>query len=282
MVWFKDGPSPGEEKLTYEDYLRVPDLLRLQAPQSAPPEHDEILFIVIHQTYELWFRLILHELDEAARRMEAGDAREAARLLRRVVEVEKVLVQQIHVLETMLPTDFLRFRDRLKPASGFQSAQFREIEFAAGLCDRAVLAFFPEGREARARLERRLAEPSLRDRFFALLGRVGLLAGGAAAGHAARIEALRAIYGAGAPAAAPPPAGLAPGASLRDLRDLAEALLDFDEWLAIWRFHHVRMAEREIGSKPGTGGSDGVQYLASTIERKGHAFPELWEVRTAL
>jgi tryptophan 2,3-dioxygenase len=266
MVWFKDGPSPGEEKLTYEAYLKVPELLALQVPQSTPAEHDEVMFIVVHQTYELWFRLILHEIDEAARRMDAGDVREAARLLRRVVEIQRVLAAQIHVLETMLPADFLRFRDRLKPASGFQSAQFREIEFAAGLSDRAVLAFFAEGTAARARLDRRLAEPTLRDRFFALLAREGLPSGD----RAARLEALRALY--------------AEGLSGRrlDLRDLAEALLDFDEWLSLWRFHHVRMAEREIGSKPGTGGSDGVQYLAQTLERKPHAFPELWEVRTVL
>jgi tryptophan 2,3-dioxygenase len=272
MVWFKDGPSPGEEKLTYEGYLRVADLLELQAPQSDPPEHDETMFIVVHQTYELWFRLILHELDEVARRMEAGDAREATRLLRRVVEIERVLAGQIHVLETMLPTDFLRFRDKLKPASGFQSAQFREIEFLAGLPDRSVLAFFPEGTPGRARLERRLSEPTLRDRFFRLLlGATGAAPPGSPE-RAARLEALCAIYRAGPDAPR----------ALLDLRDLAEALLDFDEWLSLWRFHHVRMAEREIGSKPGTGGSDGVEYLASTIERKPKAFPEIWEVRTML
>lgn len=265
-MWFKDGPSPGEEKLTYDDYLRVPALLELQTPQSSPPEHDELQFIVIHQTYELWFKLVLHELDEVARRIDADDLREAARLLRRVVEVERVLVAQIHVLETMLPADFLRFRDRLKPASGFQSAQFREIEFAAGLKDRALLRFFPEGTPNRARLDRRLAEPSLGDRFFAMLERRGL----PARGREARLASLRAIYGAPG------------GGEHRDALDLAEALLDFDEQLSLWRFHHVRMAERVIGLKIGTGGSEGVQYLASTVVAKAHAFPELWEVRTLL
>jgi tryptophan 2,3-dioxygenase len=266
MVWFKDGPSPGEEKFTYEDYLRVPELLSLQVARSDPPEHDELQFIIVHQTYELWFRLVLHELDEAGRRMDAGDARGAARLFRRVVAIQKVLVEQVHVLETMLPSDFLRFRDRLKPASGFQSAQFRELEFAAGLKDRALLKFFDEGTPARARLERRLGEPSLGERFFALLARRGLPAGD----RAARLEALRAIYAAGA----------APAHA--DLVELGEALLDFDEHLSLWRFHHVRMAERVIGAKPGTGGSEGVEYLARTVTAKAHAFPELWEVRTLL
>lgn len=258
MVWFKDGPSPGEEKFTYEDYLRVPALLDLQTLRSAPGEHDELQFIIVHQTYELWFKLVLHELDEVARRIDAEDPRGAARLARRVVEIMRILVQQIHVLETMLPADFLRFRDRLKPASGFQSAQFREIEFAAGLKDTALLKFFAEGTAGRARLDRRLAEPSLGDRFFALVARRV---------PGARLEALRAIYAEGRD---------------RDLLDLAEALLDFDEQLLLWRFHHVRMAERVIGAKPGTGGSEGVHYLASTVTAKAHAFPELWEVRTLL
>jgi tryptophan 2,3-dioxygenase len=259
MVWFKDGPSPGEEGLTYDDYLRVPQLLDLQTPRSDPAEHDELQFIVVHQTYELWFKLALHELDEVARRIDADDPRGAARLVRRVVEIMRILVAQIHVLETMLPGDFLRFRDRLKPASGFQSAQFREIEFAAGLKDRALLRFFPEGTPARARLDARLAAPSLGERFFALLARRGL--GGD------RLAALRALYMTDAH---------------RDPLELAEALLDFDEQLSLWRFHHVRMAERVIGAKAGTGGSEGVAYLAGTVAAKAHAFPELWEVRTLL
>ncbi len=123
MVWFKDGPSPGEEKLTYEEYLRVASLLSLQEPRTSPAEHDELQFIIVHQTYELWFKLILHTVDEVAARMDAGDPAEAARLLGRVGEILKVLVAQLRVVETMLPADFLRFRDRLKPASGFQSTE---------------------------------------------------------------------------------------------------------------------------------------------------------------
>jgi tryptophan 2,3-dioxygenase len=260
MVWFKDGPSPGEEGFTYEDYLRLPALLELQAPKSDPPEHDELQFIVVHQTYELWFKLILHELDEVAARIGRDDARGAARLLRRAGEIMRVLVAQIHVLETMLPADFLRFRDRLKPASGFQSAQFREVEFLLGLKDRALLRFFAPETDARARLERRLAAPSLGEAFFALLARRGL--------GEARLEALRAIY--------------REGATEADLLELAEALIDLDEQVTLWRFHHVRMAERVIGAKPGTGGSEGVHYLAGTLAAKPHAFPELWEVRTLL
>jgi tryptophan 2,3-dioxygenase len=268
VVWFKDGPSPGEEKLTYDDYLKVPELLRLQVPLAGPPEHDELQFIIVHQTYELWFRLILHTLDEAALRMEADDPAEAARLLLRAVEIMKVLVAQLRVIETMLPQDFLRFRDRLKPASGFQSAQFREIESVCGQKDKGLLRFFAEGSPARARIERRHGEPSLYERFSALLGRKGFDVSG---GREARLAALRTIYG-----------DPARRAELSHLRILAEALVDLDEQLVFWRFHHVRMAERVIGAKVGTGGSEGVAYLEKSLQSRGKAFPELWEVRTML
>lgn len=268
MVWFKDGPSPGEEKVTYDDYLKVPELLGLQRPLTSPPEHDELQFIVVHQTYELWFRLILHTLDEAGARMEQDDPAEAARLLGRVSEILKVLVAQLRVVETMLPADFLRFRDRLKPASGFQSAQFREIESVCGHKDRPILRFFAEGSPARLRIEKRHGEPSLYDRYTALLGRSGFDVSG---GRDARLAALRTIYG-----------DRARRRELGDLRSLAEALLDLDEQLVFWRFHHVRMAERVIGAKQGTGGSEGVGYLEKSLQSRGKAFPELWEVRTML
>ena len=268
MVWFKDGPSPGEEQLTYDDYLKVSELLGLQKPQSSPAEHDELQFIIVHQTYELWFRLILHTLDEAAARMDADDPSEAARLLGRVSEILKVLVAQLRVVETMLPQDFLRFRDRLKPASGFQSAQFREIESVCGQKDAAILRYFAEGSPPRARLEKRHAEPSLYERVTAHLGRAGFDVSG---GRDARLSALRTIYG-----------DLSRRKELTFLRALAEALLDLDEQLVFWRFHHVRMAERVIGAKQGTGGSEGVAYLERSLQSRGKAFPELWEVRTML
>ncbi len=264
-MWFKDGPSPGEEKLTYDDYLKIPQLLSLQVPLSDPAEHDELQFIVVHQTYELWFRLILHTLDAIAARLDAGEPREAMRLLRRTVEVFKVLVEELRVLETMLPGDFLRFRDRLQPASGFQSAQFREIEFACGQKDERILSYFPAGTENRTRLDRRFDAPSLNDRFYALLARSGHDVG---SGREARLAALKRIY--------------ADRARNRDLLELVEALIDLDEHLAVWRFHHIRMAERVIGAKQGTGGSDGIAYLELALKEKAKAFPELWEVRTLL
>jgi tryptophan 2,3-dioxygenase len=263
-MWFKDGPSPGEEKLTYDDYLKVPELLALQLPQSAPAEHDELQFIVVHQCYELQFKLILHTLDAVGAALDRDEAREATRLLRRVAEIQRVLAAQLRVLETMLPSDFLRFRDRLQPASGFQSAQFREVEAALGQRSAVVLRFFAEGTPARARIDARLAAPSLGARFERLLGRAGF----DVATREARLASLRAIY--------------LERERRPDLVDLCEALLDLDENLSAWRFHHVRMAERVIGAKQGTGGSDGVAYLEQSMRERGKAFPELWEVRTLL
>lgn len=143
----EQSPRPQSSPLTYSDYLHVPELTRLQHPQSSPPHHDELLFIIIHQTYELWFKLLLHELDAVVANLRAAaenpgsrdEVYEAARLLRRCTEVVRVLVEQFTILETMLPTHFLAFRDRLRPASGFQSEQFREIEFLCGLKDEKLL-----------------------------------------------------------------------------------------------------------------------------------------------
>ena len=264
-MWFKDGPSPGEEKLTYDEYLRIPQLLELQVPQSAPAEHDELQFIVVHQTYELWFKLVLHTIDAVMAALERDEAREATRLLRRVALIQDVLLEQLKVMETMLPGDFLRFRDRLQPASGFQSGQFREIEAMVGQRTPAILRFFPPGTPARARLDARLGGATLGDRFYALLARAGHDVAGS---RDARLQALRRIY--------------LEREKHREVVDLAEGLLDLDEALCVWRFHHVRMAERVIGAKQGTGGSDGVAYLEQSLREKGKAFPELWEVRTML
>src|SRR5215813_15322727 len=166
--------TPAADQLTYGAYLRVPELIGLQHPQSRPEHHDEMLFIIIHQTYELWFKLLLHELDavivnlrDAATNPRSRDEiYEAARLLRRCTEIARVLVEQFTILETMLPTHFMAFRSRLRPASGFQSEQFREIEFLCGLKDERVLRYHEPTQEMRARLEKRLKEASLRDVFF--------------------------------------------------------------------------------------------------------------------
>src|SRR5882724_3646493 len=159
--------------LSYNKYLRVPDLIALQECLSDPVHHDELLFITIHQAYELWFKLILQEIDAAIRLMDEDRPPAAERALRRVVEIEKLLIDQIHILETMSPINFLAFRDQLNPASGFQSMQFREIEFSSGLKDDAVLRSFSHDDFARKRLETRMTTPSLNEAFFALLRRRG-------------------------------------------------------------------------------------------------------------
>ncbi|MEW6731697.1 MAG: tryptophan 2,3-dioxygenase family protein, partial [Acidobacteriota bacterium] len=254
---------------------KVKELLSLQQCLSSPPHHDEMLFIIIHQTYELWFCLILHECDSAIAAMNADDTIIAEQRLARVVEIQRILVQQIHILETMLPVDFLAFRNQLKPASGFQSAQFREIEFTSGLKDPRILLYFQDEPAAHTRLVRRLAMPTLGEAFYALLARRGWnVTVPPPRGETEKwqlwrdktiVELLK-IY-------------TTPTAHY-DVYRLAERLIEFDENLSLWRYHHVRMVERMIGFKQGTGGSEGVGYLMQTISMQ--SFPELWELRTRL
>jgi tryptophan 2,3-dioxygenase len=249
--------------LSYNKYLRVADLIGLQDCLSDPAHHDELLFITIHQTYELWFKQILHEIDACIALMNEDRAFVAARALARVVEIEKVLVNQIHIIETMTPISFLGFRDELNPASGFQSMQFREIEFASGLKDRATLDNFSADEFAHARLLARFSAPTLADAFYALLRRRGL---DAPADDDAPDEAERTRrYHARA-------------------RAVLEVLTHFEtrpeEYFSLWRAHHVKMVERMVGTKRGTGGSEGVGYLRTTVDRR--FFPELWEARTYL
>ncbi len=267
---------PGKGALSYDSYLRVRELTGLQHLISDPPHHDEMLFIVIHQTYELWFKQLLHEVDTIAGMIRSGQALAAARLLGRCVEIEKVLVEQVGILETMTPMDFLAFRDRLAPASGFQSEQFRELEYALGMKDRRYLADHQDDPEATARLERRLSQPALPEVFFALLRARGFdtppLPEGSEEGPAVaalrerRITALRELY--------------ERFESHYDLFLLAEALLELDLQFQVWRRRHVLMVERVIGGRRGTGGSSGASYLKTTLEKR--AFPELWDVRTSM
>lgn len=259
------GPDAGGD-LTYEGYLRVLDLISLQQCRSDPPHPDELLFIVVHQAYELWFRLILWEIEGAVGALDRDDLRGATHRLRRIGAIERVLVSQIHVLETMTPVDFLAFRDRLNPASGFQSVQFREVEFLSGMKDARVLAQFDADPGAHARLLRRFEGRDLPAAFRAALERRGFPQPEGEEAAEARIGALVPIYQ--APAAHP------------ELFDLAEALLEHDEQIQLWRYHHVRMVERMIGAKIGTGGSEGVAYLERTLHKRG--FPDLWAVRTRL
>jgi tryptophan 2,3-dioxygenase len=256
--------EPAEEGLlTYGGYLKVPELLALQELLSDPPEHDEHLFIVVHQAYELWFKQLLVELETIRDRMLEGDAEGARHLLERVRAIERVLIEHIEVLETMTPQEFLAFRSNLAPASGFQSAQFREIEFLSGLKDERYVGDLAASAEELDRLRRRLAEPTLWDGFRALLERRGLPMPAQDA-DARRASLLR--------MAREPQHALAFAVS--------EGLLDHDEAVAIWRQNHVLMVERQIGAKRGTGGSSGVGYLRSTLGKR--FFPELWELRSDL
>ena len=253
--------------LSYGGYLRLPTLLSQQVPESDPPAHDELLFITIHQVYELWFKLLLFELTGARDALMAGGSPEsvwiARHLLERARAIEQVLTAQLPVLETMTPQDFLAFRSLLAPASGFQSVQYREIEFLSGLKDaRYVDRLRGMTDEERERLRRRLDEPTLWDGFLALLAARGFAVGTEEEVRASLLEIAR--------------AQLAHG----DLWDISELLLDHDEMSATWRSRHVFMVERQIGTKSGTGGSTGGPYLRGRIEVR--YFPMLWELRSWL
>jgi len=264
-------PPPAAGRLSYADYLRVDDLFGLQRPVSRPAHHDEMQFIVVHQVFELWFRLLLHETDRVAAMLGRGDdasLREAVHLLRRVARILRSLQAQIEILDSMKPARFLGFRSNLEPASGFQSVQFREIESAWGLKDPGHAAHHAGAPGRAGRLERRIAAPSIPDLLGALLRARGLdwPEGDGEEVAARRVGAARAVY------EDPERHAL--------LEDLFEHLLEVDASFALWRRHHVFMVERMIGRKWGTGGSQGVPYLEATLARR--FFPELWAVRTHL
>ena len=268
-----------ENRLTYSSYLRIPELLALHHPVSSPVHHDELLFIIIHQTYELWFKELLHDLDAVVANLRAAgadpssrdDVYEAARLLRRCTEIMRVLVEQFTILETMLPSHFLAFRGKLNPASGFQSEQFREIEFLCGLKDEKMLLYHQLTPETHAILHRRLSEDSLHDVFFQALKSLGKLPEMSAGAtdrerFETRARAVQALY--------------EDERNHRDWIDVCERLTEFDELVVSWRLRHIQMVERTIGVRMGTGGSTGSSYLKLTLEKK--FFPELWEARSRL
>lgn len=264
--------------LNYSSYLQIPGLLKLQNQLSSPSTHDELLFIIVHQTYELWFKELLHDLDavveslgRVASRQWRDQVYEAARLLRRCTEIMRVLVTQFTILETMLPTHFMAFRGKLEPASGFQSEQFREIEFLCGLKDEKLLHQHEDDPEAHARLKRRLHAPSLHDVFFDALATIGKMREipGKPTEHdlfQRRAEAVRNVY--------------EDEHNYRDWIDLCERLTEFDELTVAWRLRHIQVVERIIGARRGTGGSEGTSYLRTTLGKR--LFPELWEARTML
>jgi tryptophan 2,3-dioxygenase len=265
----------GKAPLSYNKYLRVRELIELQTCLSEPTHHDELLFITVHQAYELWFKQMLHEIDAANDAMREDRAPVAARAIARVVEIEKLLVAQIHTLETMTPINFLAFRDQLNPASGFQSMQFREVEFASGLKDEAIMRAFKDDKFAAERLRARLDAPTLGAEFFALLARRGLDAPPDDTSLAE--DERRKAYGRRVRAVLEI---LTHFESRYEEFQLAESLIAHDEFFSLWRFHHVAMVERMLGAKRGTGGSEGVGYLKTTLDKK--FFPELWEARTHL
>jgi tryptophan 2,3-dioxygenase len=250
-------------RLTYGSYLQLAKLLDAQRLESDPPAHDELLFITIHQVYELWFQQLLHEAEAARDAIAAARVWQAQHLLARMHVIERVLVLQIEVLETMTPQDFLQFRHQLAPASGFQSVQFRELEFLSGAKDASFVRRF-RGLTARetSRLQRRLDEPTLWDAFLRHLRSRGLPADNDEEVMASLRTAAhdRTSYG--------------------DVWQLAEALLQHDEFAAAWRARHVMMVERMIGTKTGTGGSSGAEYLRSRLDLR--YYPLLWELRSML
>jgi tryptophan 2,3-dioxygenase len=256
--------------VSYWSYLALDELLAAQRPRSD--EHDEMLFIIIHQVSELWFKQLLHELGHVQRRLEADDASAALHSLRRALAILKTLVGQMDVLETLTPRQFTSFRAQLGPASGFQSAQFRELEAVLGARERRVVELHPVGGAARAAIEAAMTRPALFDSLLTHLRGNGyeippaVLArdvGAAYEGDEGVQEVLLAVYAdEGLPA------------------QLCERMVDLDEGVQEWRYRHVKLIERTIGAKVGTGGSSGAEFLQRTLFRP--AFPDLWAVRSRL
>ncbi len=255
--------------LTSSPFLPVPGRLELQQPRSTPPEHDEMLFIVIHQVYELWFKLLLHETEKVERDFSGNDLYGAIATWKRLRTILKTLVGQLDILETMTPMSFASFRDRLDTASGFQSFQFREIEFAFGYKRAQVAAAIPEAEGQRVRAERRLRARSVVDHFYDFLRLRGLRVPEplfardpmqpTEPSEPLQEELLRAYH------------------AQPELVILFELMTDFDEGFQEWRYRHIKLVERTIGAKRGTGGSPGVEFLKQSLWKP--LFPDLWAIR---
>jgi tryptophan 2,3-dioxygenase len=256
------------DRVTYSSYLRLDQLLAAQQPRSD--EHDEMLFIVIHQIYELWFKQLLHEFGKLQSELEAGGTTHAMRTLRRALAILKIVVAQLDVLETMTPTQFMRFRGWLGSSSGFQSAQFRELEAVLGRRDPVMLAPYPRGSGERERIAGAMSRPCLFDSFARYLAGQGYEVPAevrdrdvtaALQASPAMQHLLKRVYDDDTDAAA-----------------VCELLVDLDEGMQEWRYHHVKMVQRTIGGMPGTGGSAGAAYLSSTVGKP--TFPDLWAMRS--
>ena len=258
--------------LTYWNYLKLSDLLELQEAQSTPPEHDETLFIVMHQVYELWFKLMLHELDKVGRDLSEGDLYGAIHTWKRSRTIMKTLVGQLDILETMTPMSFTSFRDRLDTASGFQSAQFRELEFLLGFKRADMLKYHPDNSPRVGEIRRRMQEPSLVDRFYDFLEKQGVEIPSELRDRDVALPSV-------------------PNEQVQDgifelyrtkpnLAILFELMTDFDEGMQEWRYRHVKLVERTIGEKHGTGGSLGVAFLKKSLFQP--IFHDLWAIRHRL
>jgi tryptophan 2,3-dioxygenase len=257
-----------ESALTYNSYLAVDDLLKLQKPLSEGPEHDEMLFIIIHQTYELWFKQLIHEFSQAQRALEDGDTHYALSILGRIRTIMKVCVAQVDILETMTPLQFNAFRGYLSSSSGFQSAQFRKVEAILGRRDSRMAGHLPP--DIQSEIQSITSGNSLWDSFLEYLVKRG---------YALPIDVIGRDK-------------TIPYSSNSEVQDVllkvhqsdpesamvSERLVDIDEGIQEWRYRHVKMVERTIGHKMGTGGSSGVEYLASTLFNP--VFKDLWEIRS--
>jgi tryptophan 2,3-dioxygenase len=258
-----------DKSLTYTSYLALEEILGAQRPKSD--EHDELLFIVVHQVYELWFKQLIHELRYLQQMLEAGNDARAFATFKRVLTILKLVVQQLDVIETMTPVQFLTFRERLESSSGFQSGQFRELEAILGRRDPGVLTAYHEQSPDHEKVKAALERPSVYDSFLRYL---------ADKGYDVPAEVLERDVTQPVQESTGVQAAL-----LQAYRDdgepaqVAERLVDFDEGFMEWRYHHVKMVERTIGSKVGTGGY-GADYLRSTLHKP--FFPDLWAVRSEL
>lgn len=257
-------------ELTYSNYLKIKDLLNLQELKSNPNEHDEMLFIIIHQTYELWFKQILHELDYLSNLLINNQLYKALHTLKRINTILKVLVHQVDILETMTPLEFLSFRDYLESASGFQSAQFRELEFLLGKKNISVLQNFTYDEYYLDKLKKRYSQNTLWDNFLLFL-------------HQNNFNIPKETL------ERDKTKPYIPNADIQNIliniysnepliAQFCELLVDLDEGIQEWRYRHIKMVERTIGNKIGTGGSTGADYLKQTLFKP--VFPDLWIIRT--
>ncbi|NBC05501.1 MAG: tryptophan 2,3-dioxygenase [Bacteroidetes bacterium] len=258
------------KSLTYTSYLKVKELLDLQHPESEPEEHDEMLFIIIHQVYELWFKQILHEFDKLREELEAGETWSSAKTMRRVLTILKTMVSQIDILETMTPLEFNSFRGFLQNASGFQSVQFREMEIICGMRSQHIIDVHKSQPELQQNLLDREEENTLWESFCTYLQKRGY-----------DIEMPKRVHEQGL---VHEPSQHNQDKLVEIMKDdpeaalLCELFVDYDEGLMEWRYRHVKMVERTIGTKSGTGGSDGAKYLHKTLNNP--IFPDLWAIRT--